>query len=147
MNQRRSILLLACAFVLSAAILLPARVAAQTVVIVNESVSARMLSQKDLMDIYTLNRAHWDDGSRISVLDLKRGKTKESFLTHIGMREDELKRIWLRKQFTGKARPPRALTSEEEVLDHVSRTAGAIGYISERVFKPLPSVRIIAKVK
>lgn len=147
MNQRRSILLFAWAFLLPAALLLPVGVSAQTVVIVHESVSASALSQKDLMDIYTLNRAHWDDGSRISVFDLKRGKTKEAFLSYVGMRENELKRIWLRKQFTGKARPPRTLATEEEMLDHIGRTPGAIGYISERAFRSLPGVRIIAKVK
>jgi ABC-type phosphate transport system substrate-binding protein len=147
MNQHRFILLLASAFLLSVTMFQPAPVTAQTVVIVNESVSTSILTQKELMDIYTLNRAHWDDGSRISVFDLKSGKPKESFLSHVGMTEDELKRIWLRKQFTGKARPPRALATEEEVVDHVSRTPGAIGYVSERAIKSPSSVRIIAKVK
>ncbi len=120
---------------------------AQTVVIVNESVSTKSLSVKELLDVYTLNKSHWDDGSRITVFDLKGGKTKESFLSYLGMTEDELKRIWLRKQFTGKARPPRALTDEEEVLEAVARTPGAIGYISERTYKTTRNVRIIAKVK
>lgn len=146
MKRRFSILLLAAAL-LPAALLPCATATAQTAVIVNESVSPRSLTQKELMDIYTLNRTHWDDGSRISVFDMKAGKAKESFLTHLGMTEDELKRIWLRKQFTGKARPPRALATEEEVVDQVGRTPGAIGYVSERSIKNPTSVRIIAKVK
>jgi ABC-type phosphate transport system substrate-binding protein len=146
MKRSLSILLFACVL-LPCALLPCATVSAQTAVIVNESVSTRSLTQKELMDIYTLNRAHWDDGSRISVFDMKSGKAKDSFLAHVGMTEDELKRIWLRKQFTGKARPPRALATEEEVIEHVSRTPGAIGYVSERAIKNPTSVRIIARVK
>lgn len=132
---------------LAAALCIPAALCAQTTIIVNDAVNARSLSAKDILDIYTLNRVHWDDGTRISVFDLKGGKTKESFLAALGMTEEEFKRIWLRKQFTGKARPPRALATEEEVIDLVSRTPGAIGYVSERPAKNLPNVRIIAKVK
>lgn len=132
---------LACLF------LLPLALHAQTVVIANESVSTKSLSVKELMDVYTLNKAHWDDGSRITVYDLKGGKTKEAFLSALGMTDDELKRIWLRKQFTGKARPPRALSEEEEVLEAVARTPGAIGYVSERTYKTTRNVRIIARVK
>lgn len=131
----------------TAAMLFPAALHAQTVVIVHDAIGARSLTPKEILDIYTLNRAHWEDGTRISVFDLKSGKTKEAFLASLGMTEDEFKRIWLRKQFTGKARPPRAFATEEEIIDHVGRTPGAIGYVSERAFKNQPSVRIIAKVK
>jgi ABC-type phosphate transport system substrate-binding protein len=122
-------------------------VQAQTVIIVNESVAAKSLSVKELMDVYTLNKTHWDDGSRISVFDLKNGKTKEAFLSYVGMSEDELKRIWLRKQFTGKARPPKAVSSEDEVMELVARTPGAIGYIGQRNYRDVQNVRIIARVK
>ncbi len=125
----------------------PRSLQAQTVIIVNESVSAKSLSVKELMDVYTLNKSHWDDGSRISVFDLKAGKVKEAFLSHVGMSEDELKRIWLRKQFTGKARPPKAFTTEQEVMEQVARTPGAIGYVRARFYKNKRNVRIIARVK
>ena len=129
---------------------LPAPSAAQstaTVVIVNDQVTSPALTVKDLMDIYTLNKSHWDDGTRIAVFDLKNGRTKESFLAYVGMTENDLKRIWLRKQFTGKARPPRAVASEDEVVDLVGRTPGAIGYVSERSLRNTSTVRIIARVR
>ena len=129
---------------------LPAPSAAQstaTVVIVNDKVTSPALTVKDLMDIYTLNKSHWDDGTRIAVFDLKNGRTKESFLAYVGMTENDLKRIWLRKQFTGKARPPRAVASEDEVVDLVGRTPGAIGYVSERSLRNTSTVRIIARVR
>ncbi len=120
---------------------------AQTAVIVNRSVPASSMGLKELLDIYTLNKAHWDDGSRITVFDLKRGKTKEAFYEYIDMSEEDLQRIWLRKQFTGKARPPRSISNEEELIDMVSRTPGAIGYVTERNIPKKSNVRIVARVK
>lgn len=124
----------------------PTALQAQTVVIVNGSVTAEALSVKELMDVYTLNKTHWDDGSRIAVFDLKSGKTKEDFLSSVGMSENGLKRIWLRKQFTGRGRPPRAVSSDDEVMELVAHTPGAIGYVGVDSYKDTRNVRIIARV-
>ena len=121
---------------------------AQTVVIVNNSVPTAMkFSVEELMDIYTLNKTHWEDGSRVTVFDLKNGKTKEAFYEHIGMSEEELQRIWLRKQFTGKARPPRSFSDEEEIVKRVGETSGAIAYVSERALGKRKNVRVVARIR
>jgi ABC-type phosphate transport system substrate-binding protein len=120
---------------------------AQTVVITNPSVPSSSISAKELLDVYTLNKAHWDDGSRITVFDLKGGKAKEAFYEHLGMSEQELQRIWLRKQFTGKARPPRSVSNEDDVVHMVGRTPGGIGYVSERAAAGNKNVRIVARIK
>jgi len=119
---------------------------AQTVVIVNRSVPASSIAAKELLDVYTLNKVHWDDGSRITVFDLKRGKSKEDFYAYLDMSEEDLQRIWLRKQFTGKARPPRSMANEDELIDMVNRTPGAIGYVSARKIPKKSNVRIVARV-
>ncbi len=129
------------------AFLLAVESQAQTVVIVHQSVSVKSLSGKELMDIYTLNLTRWDGGARINVFDLKVGKAKEAFHEHIGMSEEELKKIWLRKQFTGKARPPRSISTEEEIVDLVSQTEGGIGYVNERAIRNGKNVRIVARIK
>lgn len=120
---------------------------AQTVVIVNTAVPASSLSVDELMDVFTLNKTHWDDGSRVTVFDLKNGRAKNAFYEHIGMTEDDLQRIWLRKQFTGKARPPRSLSSEGEIVELVGRTAGGIGYVSEKATVGKRNIRIIARIR
>lgn len=121
---------------------------AQTVVIVNTSVPASAsFTVDELMDVYTLNKSHWEDDSRITVFDLKHGKSKTAFYKHIGMSEEELQRIWLRKQFTGKARPPRSLSSEEEIVDRVGRTPGAIGYVQSGAVKGNRNIRVVARIR
>ncbi|MBN1447802.1 MAG: hypothetical protein JXA28_07710 [Bacteroidetes bacterium] len=120
---------------------------AQTVVITNPSVPTESFSAKELLDVYTLNKAHWENGSRITVFDLKSGKVKETFYDHLGISEQELQRIWLRKQFTGKARPPRSMSNEDDVVRMVESTPGGIGYVSERAVAGKKNVRIVARIK
>ncbi|MDT8323435.1 MAG: hypothetical protein RRA94_04925 [Bacteroidota bacterium] len=120
---------------------------AQTVVIVNSSIPSSTFNVKELLDLYTLNKTHWDDGSRVTVFDLKAGKAKQAFYDYIGMTEEDLQRIWLRKQFTGRARPPHAMSSEDELVAQVGKTIGGIGYASEKAVRGKKNVRIIAKLK
>ena len=136
-------------FILAALLLLfgSAAVQAQTVVVVNASVDARDMSVEELRDVFTLNKTHWDDGTRISVFDLKAGRPKQDLYTHIDMSETSLQRIWLRKQFTGTARPPKALGSEEALLDMVAKTAGAIGYASARAAAGRKNIRIVSRLR
>jgi ABC-type phosphate transport system substrate-binding protein len=131
----------------AASTFLSAQLTAQTVVIVNSSVSARNLGSKELMDIFTLNNSRWDNGTRITVYDLKSGRAKDAFHEFIGMSEEELKKIWLRKQFTGKARPPKSISNEEALIDLVAETEGAIGYVSEKSLKTGKNVRIVARIR
>ena len=42
-----------------------------------------------------------------------------------------MKSIWLKKMLSGEGDPPEALKSESEVLQKVSSTPGAIGFVSE----------------
>ena len=139
-------IILRIVFFLTLLAIAPHLLQAQTVVIVNNSVPASSIVPKELLDVYTLNKVHWDDGSRITVFDLKRGQAKEEFYAHIDMSEEDLQRIWLRKQFTGKARPPRSMANEDELIDMVNRTPGAIGYASARKIPKKSNVRIVARV-
>ncbi|MCZ7555320.1 MAG: hypothetical protein M5R41_02805 [Bacteroidia bacterium] len=135
------------ALLLTALLLSGMDATAQTVVIVHSSVSTKNLGSKELMDIYTLNTSRWESGTRINVFELKSGRAKEAFHEFIGMSEEELKKIWLRKQFTGKARPPRSVPTEEALIDLVAETEGAIGYVSERSLKSGKDVRIVARIR
>ena len=121
---------------------------AQTAVIVNKTVPQETMSEKDILDIYTLNWPRWDNGTRVTVFDLKReGKTKKAFYRHIEMDEDELRRIWLRKQFSGKAMPPKIVDTEEDVVDRVANTPGAIGYVSLNAARKNKDVKVVARIR
>jgi ABC-type phosphate transport system substrate-binding protein len=49
----------------------------------------------------------------------------------LGVFPHQLRRAWNRQIFSGTGQAPEKVESEREMLDRVSRTPGAIGYISE----------------
>jgi ABC-type phosphate transport system substrate-binding protein len=119
---------------------------AQIAVIVNKSVSDTSFTYSKLIDVYTLNKTNWDGGERIKVCDFKGdNKLKTKFYAFIKIDYSRMQKIWLRKQFSGKAIPPRTYKTEEEVIEHVAATPGAIGYVSEH--KVDSKVRVIARIE
>ena len=55
--------------------------------------------------------------------------------------ESELNRHWAKLKFTGKGKPPKKLSSDREVLQWVSSTEGAIGYIDGKYLNK--SVKVV----
>jgi ABC-type phosphate transport system substrate-binding protein len=120
----------------------------QTVVIAHKDVPQKKLSKTQLLEIYTLNQARWDDGTRVKVIDMKQNTTmKQTFYEHIDMEQNALRKIWLKKQFTGKALPPKLVDNEQDVLDRVENTQGAIGYVSLARAKRNKSVKILYRIR
>ena len=61
---------------------------------------------------------------------LKSGNTHEIFVKNmIEISSTQLLKIWKSAIFTGTGTPPRILKSEEQIVDIVKNTKGAIGYI------------------
>jgi ABC-type phosphate transport system substrate-binding protein len=117
----------------------------QISVIVHKSVATDPINSSRLADIYTLNSQQWKDGSRIQVVDYKGTKAlKLEFYKSMNLTPSDMQKIWLRKQFSGKAVPPATFSSEEEVVQKVVSTPGAIGYVSANIVHD--SVRVIATI-
>ncbi|MBI9071032.1 MAG: hypothetical protein JEY94_05510 [Melioribacteraceae bacterium] len=55
---------------------------------------------------------------------------KISFLGTIGKSSLELKKAWLKAKLTGKGNPPATVGSEDEMINKIASTPGAIGFIS-----------------
>lgn len=121
--------------------------AAQTkiCIIVNKSVDIELLDKGQILDIYTLNTRHWEDGSKITLIDYNGyNRTKKRYYKYLGISYSKIQKIWLRKQFSGKAKPPITYKTEKEVVDIVASTTGAIGYVSAS--KVSNDVKIIATI-
>jgi ABC-type phosphate transport system substrate-binding protein len=127
-------------------ILFETSIKAQVVIIANKSVSANSLSKSKVADIYSLNIKNWDNGEKIILFDLKGNSgTKEKFYSFIGKSNSDMKSLWMRAQLTGAGFAPATLISEEEVLNKVASTPGAIGYVSPKVVTG--SVKVLAKIE
>ena len=115
-------------------------------IIVNKDVPDKELDKGQILDIYTLNTNYWSDGSRIALIDYNgMNTTKQKYYDYLGISYSKIQKIWLRKQFSGKAQPPITYRTEKEVVDIVAETSGAIGYVSSK--KVSSKVRVIATIE
>lgn len=118
---------------------------AQVAVVVNSNNPMDTISVDKLLEIYTLNTKSWEDGELITVVDLKTEEaTKKEFLEVLELSSSSLKKIRLKKLFTGKAKPPKALNSDSEIIEFISTNPGSVGYIDPKNLPPDSKVKVIA---
>ncbi len=118
---------------------------AQVAVIANKSVSITALEAAKIAEIYALSTQKWSDGSKIVVFDLKTDDAvKEKFYKFINKNPADLRKEWLRLQLTGEGKAPAAVKTDDELLQQVASTAGAIGYVSTA--KVTDAVKVVAKI-
>ena len=83
------------------------------------------------MDFYTGDIKKWNNGDNVIVKDLKpKGEVKNTFYKFLGKTPSRMKSIWLKKMLSGEGDPPEAIKSEEEMLEKIATTPGAIGFIN-----------------
>lgn len=116
---------------------------AQISVIANKSVSETVNVTK-VGNIYSLTATKWSDGSKIVVLD-NGSNAKSDFYKGIGKDQASLKKEWMKKQLTGEAKAPESLSSDDEVLNKVASTPGAIGYVKSSSVNG--TVKVLVEIK
>ena len=110
---------------------LQAQAQSQIAIIANKSVKEGSVSRSTLVDIYTLNKLFWSNGSKITVVDLRgESSMKERFYDFLGFNYAQIQKLWLKRQFSGKSMPPVGCKTEKEIVEKVASTPGAIGYVS-----------------
>lgn len=111
-------------------IIAPLAAGGDVVVIVHPNVAADRLHRQQVLDIYAGELAYWKDDTPITVCDLKRkNPTKLTFYRYLGKTTSQMKSLWMKKLLLGEREPPTTADSEEQILDFVAQTPGAIGYI------------------
>lgn len=101
-------------------------------VIVNNGVPIDSVSKNDLKNIYLGKKSRWDCDEKIEAVTLSCGDTHSCFLNDIVQKTPAQFGIyWKRVIFTGKGVPFHKVDSEEEMVDYVQSTPGAVGYISD----------------
>ena len=101
------------------------------ILIVNKNVDQSELSQQEVRDIYLGDKTTWDNGRQVVIATLKEGVVHDEFLqVYVKKTAVTFSRYWKRLLMTGKSEIPISFVTEQEVLDYVTKTEGAIGYIS-----------------
>ncbi len=115
---------------------------AQVAVIANKNVPMDSLSKTQLLDYYSCELKQWSKGVPVAVVDLKlASETKEAFYRFLGMTASRMKSLWLKKMLMGENAEPLAVKTEEEMLQKVASTSGALGFVS--LSKLTPAVKTL----
>lgn len=132
--QRKAFLIAVTAGLLALA-QAPARADDGVVVIANAPLKG--LDAEALRRIYS-GRTVELDGQALRPVNLAPGQAlRRRFLATVMQQDDEdYVAYWTVRRYIGKGTPPRELRSSGEVIDYVSRTPGAIGYIDAGELRP-----------
>jgi len=104
---------------------------AQVAVIAYKSAPNTEITSSQLLDFYTGDIRHWSNNDPVVVFDLEpKGKIKKAFYKFLGKSTSRMKSIWMKRMLSGEGDPPEAIKSEEELLQRVAETKGAVGFIS-----------------
>ncbi len=138
----RAILILAVLAVCCVTALKAAEAVKSTVaVIVNKDVAETTMAQKDVEATFLGKNTKWGDKSKITVYTLKSGDVHSAFLSdYVNSTPAKFKSYWKKQVFTGKADAPKEFKDEKEMIDTVSKTKGAIGYVSVEFLKKNPDL-------
>ena len=118
----------------------------QVSVIANKSVSETSLNSATVSNIYSLSQLKWSDGSKIVVFDQSSDNDqKAKFYQFISKEPLALRKEWMKKQFSGEAKAPESLSSDDEVLSKVASTPGAIGYVKSSNVND--KVKVLTEIK
>jgi len=101
------------------------------ILVVNDSVEIEKISIDSLRAIYSLRQLSWPDGVEVTafVLDIDGDIHRQFCRDLLKVYPHQLKKGWDRMEYTGRARGPQIVQSEQMLLDLVKQIPGAIGYV------------------
>src|SRR6202051_3312429 len=105
--------------------------AADVKIVANPSVRADSITPAELRSVFLEDRRSLDDGSHVEPVLAKGGAAHEAFLRqYVGKNDDDLRPYNRPRVVTGRGSMPKFLDSDAEIINYVSRTKGAVGYVS-----------------
>src|ERR1700733_370730 len=109
----------------------PNAYAGEIKVIANSTLKADTISIDELKRIFLQENRSLEDGTHVEPVLEKDGSAHQAFLQqYLGRTDDDLQTFYRILVFTGRGSIPKELGSDAEVVAYVSRTRGAIGYVS-----------------
>lgn len=127
-TKPQRVLFIAVVFILFAAL---GAIASDVKIIGNASVKADSISASEIKSVFLMQRRTLKDGSAVVPVLEKSGETHEAFLRqYLERGSEEIRTYYQGLVFTGKGSMPKELNSDAEVVAYVSKTKGAIGYVS-----------------
>ncbi len=144
MKLRKSSFLILIGAIVMTCLFAKSLVAAELVIIANRGVSETQLSKGDVKKIYSGKKTKWGNDETIVVTVLEKGNIHKAFLKqYVKKSPSQFKLTWKKMMFTGKGTPPQKFKDMKSLIKFVSKTPGAIGYITSN--KQSDAVKILAQ--
>jgi ABC-type phosphate transport system substrate-binding protein len=121
--------------ILFVAILFTSAFAGDVIIVCNKSVAADTLSKSEIKDIFLGRKTRWSDGHKINFVTLEQDPIHEVFLqSFVGKSARQFDYYWDKQVFTGRGKEPKSFKTAGELINYVSNTEGAIGYVTADEF-------------
>ena len=119
---------------------------AQVAVVAHKDVPVESISKDQLLDFYIGDIQAWPSSElEIVVCDLReKGDVKDGFYDFLGKSSSRMRSIWLKRKLAGEGNPPLFFQSEEDLLEHITNTPGAIGFV--HLSKVTSNVKILIEI-
>jgi hypothetical protein len=105
--------------------------AADVKIIANASVKAAAVSAEEIRAVFLVTKTSLSDGSHVEPVLLKGGAAHEAFVKqYLGKTDAGLENYYRSLVFTGRGLMPTTLASDQVVIEYVTKTKGAVGYVS-----------------
>lgn len=107
---------------------------AELVVIVNADSGVEHLSREEIVNIFMGRYRKLPDGTAAQPLDIggESPEHRDFYKKLLDKSPADINAYWARLVFSGRIMPPRALQSQDEVLERVAEYPGAVGYIERK---------------
>ena len=103
---------------------------ANVLIIANKDVKDAAITKADLKEIFLGKKVQWTDNTKIRFVTLKESDPHKTFLrTYINKSSQQYSNYWRKMVFTGTGKIPKSFATNAEMIEYVSGTSGAIGYI------------------
>ncbi len=104
---------------------------AGVVLIANPDVQEGSLSQKDVQQIFLAKKKSLAGGSVKIATQKNKGVHAEFLESYVKKTPSQFSSYYKKLVFTGKGKPPKAVSDDAAMLSYVASTSGALGYVSD----------------
>jgi ABC-type phosphate transport system substrate-binding protein len=113
-------------------------------IVVNSGNPTTAVERADLARLFLKKMTSWPDGTPVAAVDqLRTAPVRVAFTRDVHKKDvDAVAAYWATLVYSGREMPPPVKGSDEEVLDFVRHTPGAVGYVSAEA--PTDGVKVIA---
>ncbi len=108
---------------------------AETVVVVSARSTVRILSKREVADIFLGRIRRFPNGAAARAVDQPEGSASrdEFYAMFAGKSPAQVKSHWAKIVFTGRGLPPAAISSPTELKQRIAADTSAIGYLDRRL--------------